>query len=157
MSLRTAMLPVADRLRALTGPDAFDVRPARLVVVTRVWTGGRRGAEPPPGEPAVRDTRLELPPIYKIREVSGHEVASSGGRFEQGDVRVGPITPKYVDEDGAEGGFSPEELDPAVIRNGLETVYVLEGTGAGEYHLVSLETDKPFGTFLVLRRRMTTP
>jgi hypothetical protein len=151
------MLPVADRLRALTGPDVFDVRTSRLVIITRVWTGGRRGADAPPGEPRYRDTRLELPQIYKMRELSSREIASSGGRYEQGDVRVGPITPRFVDPDGVEGGFTEEQLQPTVTRNGTEILYAIEGVHAGEYQLVDLQSMRAFGYAITLRRRTTTP
>jgi hypothetical protein len=83
-------------------------------------------------------------------------VASSGGRLEHGDVRVGPITPEYADAAGRRGGFSEEQLKPAA-RNGIEIFYQLEGAHAGEYQLVALQSTKAFSYALILRRRTTTP
>ena len=94
MSLRTRMLPVFDRLRALTGPTRFDIRPTSLSVVTRRWTSGTVGVEPDdPAAVPYSETRLDLPAVYKVRQVTTREMASSGGRYETGDVKVGPITP----------------------------------------------------------------
>jgi hypothetical protein len=151
------MLPVFDRLRAKTGPSGFDIRPTSLTIVTRAWTSGTVGVEPddPKATPYV-DTRLELPTVYKVRQVTTREIASSGGRYETGSVRVGPITPAYVNADGSQGGVSELQLKP-LGDEGTEILYVLSGAHAGEYALVALESTAPFGWWLVLTRRANTP
>jgi hypothetical protein len=158
MSLRTRMLPVFDRLRALTGPSRFDIRPTSLSVVTRRWTSGAVGVEPDdPASTAYADTRLDLPAVYKVRQVSTREIASSGGRYEVGDVKVGPITPAYTNADGSPGGVSEAQLKPAPIDGATEIVYQLVGAHAGEYALLGLVSTGPFGWWVVLGRRETTP
>lgn len=151
------MLPVFDRLRALTGPSRFDIRPTNLSVVTRRWTSGKVGVEPPnPSAPAYSDTRLDLPAVYKSRQVTTREIASSGGRYETGDVRVGPITPTYLRADGSSGGVSEAQLKP-FGDDATEIIYELVGAHAGEYALLGLVSSAPFGWWLVLGRRGTTP
>ncbi len=145
MSLRTEILPVFDRLRALTGPKGLDIRVAQLTVRKRVWSGGRRGAGTP------MDTDTVLPKIYKLRHVSAHEVSSSGGRFEAETVCVGPITPAYPG-----GGYSKEVLAPDGY-DGIEIIYVISGSVSGDYKLAQIHTEKPFGYFLFLNRLRTTP
>lgn len=144
MSLRTDLLPVVDELRALAGPSGFDVRPVRVTIRTRVWSGGRAGLGTP------TDTDLVLPQIYKVRELKSQEVAGSGGRYELGDVKVGPITPAYTG-----GGYSRAQLAPEGA-NGTEVAYLLSGAMAGEYNRISVETDRAFGYYLVLRRSRRT-
>jgi hypothetical protein len=157
MSLRTRMLPVFDRLRALTGPSRFDIRPTSLTIVTRKWTSGTVGVEPgDPNAPAYTDGRLELPAVYNLRQVTTREIASSGGRYETGDVKVGPITPAYMAANGAAGGVSEAQLKPDG-GDGVEIIYELVGAHAGEYSLLGLISAAPFGWWLVLGRRHTTP
>ena len=83
-------------------------------------------------------------------------MASSGGRYEAGDVRVGPITPAYIRADGTTGGVSEAQLKPDG-DDGTEVLYELVGTHAGEYALLGLVSTAPFGWWVVLGRRETTP
>jgi hypothetical protein len=153
MSLRTRMLPVFDRLRALTGPSRFDIRPTSLTIVTRTWASGTVGVEQPdPTTPSYADSRLELPAVYKARQVTTREIASSGGRYETGDVKVGPITPAYTAADGRTGGVSEAQLKPDG-GTGVEIIYELVGAHAGEYSLLGLVSTAPFGWWVVLGRR----
>jgi hypothetical protein len=157
MSLRTRMLPVFDRLRALTGPNRFDIRPTSVTVVTRTWTSGVVGVTPDDvNVAAYTDRRLELPAVYKARQVTTREIASSGGRYEAGDVKVGPITPAYTSADGTSGGVSEAQLKPDG-GDRVEIIYELVGAHAGEYSLLGLVTTAPFGWWLVLGRRQSTP
>lgn len=157
MSLRTRMLPVFGRLRALTGPGHFDIRPTALSVIIRRWASGTVGVEPDdPATPAFTDTGLDLPATYEVRQLSTRELASSAGRYESGDVKLGPLTPAYVASDGSAGGVSESQLKPEGDA-AAEIVYELVGAHAGEYSLVGVETTSPFGWWVVLRRKETTP
>jgi hypothetical protein len=151
MTLRTTLLQVSARLRALAGPARMDQRPHRVSIITRTWSGGYRGAG------ASSETSLDLPQDFIVRQVSTREIASSGGRYELGDVKVENITPAYVASDGITGGFSPADLNPVVTRNGIEILYRIAGPHAGDYQLVELESWRTYGYDLVLRRRTDTP
>jgi hypothetical protein len=158
VSLRTRVLPVFDRLRALAGPTRFDLRTTQVAIVTRSWAGGFKDADAPtPGVPAFSDVVLSLLPIYEVRQLTTREVSGSGGRYEFGDVNVGPITPSFVARDGTPGGVSETDLKPEVTTDAVEVFYKLAGAHAGEYALVALDSTKPFGYEVVLRRRATTP
>jgi hypothetical protein len=113
-----------------------------------------------PSDPAAAPfvaTSLVLPVIYRVRQVTTREVTSSGGRYEMGDVRVGPITPEFIRDDGSTGGFTERQLKPEATDDATEIIYVLSGAHAGEYALVALESTRAFSWFVVLRRRVTTP
>lgn len=146
MSVRNALLPVAERIRALSGPDVFDVRTSGLIVRKRTWHGGRVGAHG-----GYTDEDLVLPQHYKAREVKMREIAAAGGLLQMGDIRFGPVTPAF---DG--GGYTAEQLNPKG-STGVEIIHVLTGALAGDYRLVSLESDRPFSYRLILRRMRTTP
>lgn len=146
MTLRTDLLPVVDTLRALTGPSVLDIRTAQLTIRTRVWSGGYIG------EGTAADSDLVLPKQYKVENLTSKEVASSGGRFEDGAMRIGPITPDYVT-----GGYAPSDLKPTVTNDATEVIYILAGQVAGEYSLAQLRTDKPFSYFITVNRKRTTP
>jgi hypothetical protein len=158
VSLRTRVLPVFDRLRALAGPTHFDLRTTSVAIVSRTWAGGFKDADPPlPGGAASSDTVLSLLPIYEVRQLTTREVSGSGGRYEFGDVKVGPVTPSFVARDGTPGGVTESDLKPDVTTDAVEIIYRLVGAHGGEYALVSLDSTKPFGYEIVLRRRATTP
>jgi hypothetical protein len=152
MTLRTNLVRLADRVRALTGPAHLDQRPHQLTIITREWSGGYKEAGVP------TDALLALPPHFLVRQVSTREVASSGGRYELGDVAIENITPEYVDpRDGQTKGFSPNVLSPSVARNGIEIIYRISGPHAGDYQLVELQSWRPYAYRLLLRRRLDTP
>lgn len=136
------MLPVVDRLRGLTGPTRFDVQMTQLTIQRRNWSGGRVGR----GSAQVQ-SELVLPRKYRIREIRSAEIASSGGRYEAGDVRV-RVTP--ASDEGT--GYTAEQLAPTGLQEGQETRYILTGGIEGDYARIELKTDRAFSYELVLRR-----
>jgi len=153
-TLREQLLPALSAVDAILAD--LDLAPMQVEVVTRRWSGGRRRVGTP-GE-----TVTKLPRWVVVREVTTREVASSGGRFEMGDLKVGPIRPYFTEEscDGSvrPGGFTARELDPRVQAEGTEVVYRITpthsmGTGdGGNYKLVHLHDDDPLAFFLIVRR-----
>jgi hypothetical protein len=145
LSFRTDLLHVVDEVRALRGPSpGLDIQTVALTIVRRTWSGGRRGAG------TATDVILTaLPMRYKIRGLSEKQIASSGGRLEAGDVKVGPITPSYPG-----GGVTPDQLKPSGTTGG-EVIHILTGASAGEYTVVDIDTMKAFSYFLTLRRTST--
>lgn len=141
------MLDVADTLRALAGPSVFDIRTTSVTIRTRIYPGGRRSSQS-----AFIDSDFVLPQIYKVQQMKTHEISSSGGKYEIGDVKVGPITPR-----GDSLGFTEAQLQPKPSNDGVDIIYVLDGQHAGDYSRVELQSTKPFSYFLILRRRVTRP
>lgn len=150
-AFKESMKQLADNLRALAGPSNFDVIADQLTIRTRTWSGssGLRGDAPS------TDVDVVVAQIYKIQQVSTEEVLSSAGKYEQGDLRVGPITPSWT-VGNKSGGYSPAQLNPTGAEN-VEIIYVIAGTHAGNYQMVADETWKRFSFFVVLRRRFDTP
>ncbi len=147
-----------DAVRRVLGPGVLDIRPTRIDIVTRTWAGPRRGANP--GQ--YTDAVTSLPTYTKARHVTQREIAQSGGRYEEGDVIVGPITPAYAaTQFQPAGGFTEQQLAPRASQ-GVEIIYRLTlqagASGiAGEYELVELRRDKALHFDLVLTRKRTTP
>lgn len=153
-TLREAMLRTADVVRGLTAPAIWDYRTVKVTVKRRVWSGGEAGAGT-----AVDTVLTDLPQALRITSLSEREIAGSGGRYETGDVKVGPITPTYSNVGGYSGGFTPPQLDPApgTAATGTEIIYFLSGTMAGEYRLLSSDTIGAVSYRMVLRRTRVTP
>jgi hypothetical protein len=149
VSFRTVLGPAVDAIRAIAGPQFLDVITVQLTIRTRVWPGGRNGLG------TAVNTDLVLPQIYDVVHLTEKQIASSGGRYEIGDMKVGPITPFY-----GTGGFTPAQLKPAGA-DGTEIVYLLSGSVNGEYACIELHTentvDDPFSYYLVIGRKRTTP
>ncbi len=153
-TLREAMLRTADVVRGLTAPSIWDYRTVKVTVKRRVWSGGEAGAGT-----ATDTTIADLPQAIRIDSLSEREIAGSGGRYETRDVKVGPITPSYSNVGGYSGGFTPAQSDPApgTAATGTEILYILSGTMAGEYRMLSVDTIGAVSYRLVLRRTRVTP
>jgi hypothetical protein len=147
MSFRTAWLAAIDNIRAIAGPTGFDIRVNQLTIRRRTWSGGRISLG------SATDVDLVLPARYPIRYLNAQELNSPAGSYEIGDILVDHITPS----DGAGAGYTQEQLTPTVTTNGVEIIYVITGTHAGEYTIVDCRTYRPFTSQLVLRRRASTP
>jgi hypothetical protein len=151
MQFRESILPgleAADRVTAI-----LDLAPVQAAVVTRKWSRGqmKRGT---PGE-----TEVRLPEWITVKAMSVREIAQSGGRFEVGDLKLGPLRPKF-----GYGGFTLEELDPSVSDGyddeSTEYFYRVrqthrEGAGySGHYHLIEIRRDDPLEMWAIVRRHL---
>jgi hypothetical protein len=146
MSLRTDMLVVADDLRSLRSPSNFDVALHQLTVRTRTWSGA-------PGVSASVDSDLVLHQYYPVKSLSAREVAASGGRYREGDMKMMGITPS----NGAGVGYTEQELRPAPTEPNIQVLYLLLGPMGGEYALLDADFSQAFSYEFVLRRMETTP
>jgi hypothetical protein len=152
---RDAWLFAVDHVRANTGPSVLDLRPTSVSIITRTWDMGQRGAG------TARDGALPLPNWTKVRHITTREIMDSGGVFEDGDVRVGPVTPAY-NYQGSVGGFTPAQLNPPIPTNATQIIYRLASQSGssgivGDYTILDLERDKTLHFILNLRREKTTP
>lgn len=151
MTLRDDLLPALDDARTIC--DDLGLRQNAVDVVVRTWTSGKVGA-PATQTPGVdySEQRVHLTPNPKVRRVTQREVASSGGRYEDADLVVGPMTPAF-----AGGGNTTDQLDPLVRQRGVELLFVVTGPNAGEYALVDFRRDRPMRYECVVRRTRVTP
>lgn len=144
MSFRTNLLAVADAARALSGPSVLDIRTNQLTIRNRTWDG------PYIREGAYTDSDLVLPAQYPIRRVSSEEIDASGGSYFTADLIVNHITPY----DGVSVGYTPQQLDPKITDEHVETLYIITGPQSGTYTLVDSRFEHPFSYQLVIRRQL---
>jgi hypothetical protein len=154
------LLEIVDDGRAILGPDDLDLRPTRVAIITRTWSGGVRG------DGYSTDTSLLLPDYTKVRNITSsrsfREMAGTGGLFELSDLVVGPVTPQFVDSDGVTRGFTEAELAPPVSNPGVEIIYRMTGQSAaaginGDYYRIHIQRDRRLRFLLVVGRERTTP
>ncbi len=146
---------------ARTSDCVQQYRTVQLTIRVLRWSGGKPGL-------GQLDIVSELVmPKYEVKELSAREVASSGGHFEAGDLRVLDISPPYTKADGlTQGGYTREQLDPKSLWTEPDydtptrdrvVEYVLSGEPSGTYRLINLNTDDVTAWSLVLRRSRETP
>lgn len=150
MTLRTDILKkVLQKTRGVI--NNLGLRTNATSVSVRTWTKDGNPAKPGSSGATFTDSTVELTPPPRVRALRQEDIASSGGRFQSGDLRVDRLTPRH-----ATGGHDPEDLRPSVGTH-QEIIYTLSGPNEGEYELVDLNTTKNFEYILILRLRRTTP
>lgn len=150
MSLRSAMLRVANVIRAIPSKPGLDVWPTTVTVRTRTWAGGLKGREG-----GFTDVDLLITPTPHVREVSQADITGSGGRYVAGDVLVEHITPAHASNPGV--GYTQAQVAPTASANGVQIIYVLTGEIAGEYSRHAFSAQDTVTYTLVLRRTRATP
>jgi len=129
-------------------PQQLGLRPNVLSIVRRTWPSGRIDD----GDP-IDEVIATISPTPKIEELTSEEIASSGGVYVIGDLRVSGITPAYPGPPA--GGYTLDEIQPTVAAGtrGKEIVYVVTGPNAGEYRRADSTVANAFGWGLTLRQR----
>lgn len=103
--LGDALVGVVDQIRGkLRG--ALGTNPHRTAIVTRTWSGGRRGE----GTPTEVVVELDPPPVFQ--DLAIRHVLRPGGREEEGDAILTGISLRYTEA----------ELAPAA-RDDTEVAY----------------------------------
>ena len=156
MALRDDLLPVVDSLRGLAGEFGF--RPFTAVTLrTRTWSGGR------PGAGAAADATLALTAggqPAKVRRLSTREVHGSAGRYTEGDLLVGPLTPAFTRPDLTTGGYTAAALTPTSTSRAVERHVVLVGpgepAGGSVWTIVDARFEGSLGYTLVITRTERT-
>lgn len=150
MTVRDALLPVLDKARAIAGGLGF--RPFRVTMRVRTWSGASIGD----GVPTDMNTLVcvadgNSPRVTPLHE---REVVMSAGRYAGGDLRVGPLTPRYEG-----GGFEQQDLAPASPCT--EVFWLVEGPGmapGGSWcDRVGQETATAMRHFVILRPNGRVP
>ncbi len=160
-TFRQDMIPIAVDVDSIRGD--LDAAPTRVDIITRTWSEGQRG-KGDPTESILYLGRGDDPPCIPVRHVSTREIASSGGRYEEGDIRIGPIRPQGFDDiDQVFVGFTQSQLNPPIDQEGIEVIYRLtptddSGTGiCGDYALVEFKRDRFLRFELIVGRDRRTP
>jgi hypothetical protein len=151
MTLRDDLLPVMQTARGVI--DGLGFRTSDVTIEVRFWPSGRIGT--PDATSYTVETTLALKnPRPRVRQLSSQEIASSGGQYEQADVRIDKLTPQW-----AQGGYTPAQLAPSVDPGdqSREVVYLLTGPLNGEYRLINNSFDRALGYSLVVRRTRAIP
>lgn len=143
---RDALTAVVDQVRRSILPP---LRTTAVSVRTRTWSGAIVG------DGTSSDSDAALPSYVKVRELTQAEVASSGGKFEMGDIKIGPMTPPYTSSGG--GGVPLSVIDPDANAPNVETLYVLSGRINGLYRRRNDTRSRPFRTEIIARRVHQTP
>lgn len=144
MSLRDELLPLVTLGNQLG--DDFGVNRHAVTIRLRTWSGGA------PGIGTATNTDLAITPRPKVKALSPREIASSGGTFTDGDLRIAPIPPQHVG-----GGFTPAQLQPAPAANQDVVVVLVDDQQTTLATIVVADFSKPFRYELVVRPRRETP
>lgn len=151
--------PYLDKARAVWGNTAtLNMRPWRVYAIKRTWSGARIG------QGAKTDVVTEItcagaPP--KVKQLSDEDIVSSGGRYNQGDVRVGPLTPLYATSSG-NGGVDLSTFMPSPVSGvPSEVFFKVTGPGypaeGGFFKMLSNDGSFTTNYTFVLRQRAETP
>jgi hypothetical protein len=149
MTLRDDLLPVLSAVRAI--PDALGLRQYQVFLRVTSWSGVRVGIDVPTSV----ETELTVDGARpKVRLLKTQEIISGGGKYADGDYRVGPFTPKY-----STGGYLASDLDPLPVTGAKrEVTYHIVGNGLDTYATkVDGHFDANLHYLLTLRLQNTKP
>lgn len=135
MAVVPTILPALDAIRGIGG--LLGLRPFRVTVRKRCWSGGRPGA---PGAIKVDlDTLLvnqaadrSLQPVL-VRQVSRAEVIASGGQYASRDLRVGRMTASYLAGILAAGGYDDATVNQMPTITATELVWIIQPNDSGSH------------------------
>lgn len=147
-------------------PSTLGLRTSQLFVIVRRWEGGRRSAEGGYVDTAVYDGQviqsgqgagLEVIPRPLVRFIRTREIFESGGLYNEGDLRVNYIQPRYTSPGGAPVGYSATDIAPEFDHDGIEVIYRFVGGVNGEYARIGSVLERWGHYELTLSARRTTP
>lgn len=142
--------PRLDRIRTNI-PSNIGVRSATLTVRTTQLIGDAMTG----GSVVTQDKAITGPDggRYKVNELSTKDVVSSGGLFQSGSLRVGPITPPYPG-----GAWTKTDLLPASVANQEVYYGVTDQTGITQWcSMASSDTVNDLHWYIVLNPTGTAP
>lgn len=144
MSFVSDILGDVDDIRGTL--DEFGLCTYVVQIVSRAWSGTAVG------EGTATDTTTTITLVNgkrpKVRRVAYKETVTAGGKYQEGDYRIGPFTPDYVG-----GGMLFSVMAPT--KDGKTEHYVvLTGPDAPSGVVcepIAIEADKPLRRALVVR------
>lgn len=150
MSFVSGFKPTLDAIR--TGiPSTYGLRGVSLTVRTIHFEGDYLTG----GQEVVTDKVIGSPTgdRYKVRVVSTKDVVASGGIYQQGSIRVGPITPPYPG-----GGFTAADLIPPSAPGQTVLYGLTDSAGQMQWcQMASSDTMNDLHWYIVLNPTGTTP
>ncbi len=160
MALVERLIPQIDRLRAI--PAKYGLRSYTVTLRVTTWnpdatddTDIQLGR----GTSSVVETPIALAggARPKVRRVNYKETVAAGGKYQQGDFRIGPMTPNYLG-----GGLTFAMMAPTGTRDARTHYhFVLTGpdlpAGGMLCQPVQEEADHPMHRYLVVRPEGVVP
>jgi hypothetical protein len=150
MAIRDDVLPILDEVRGYVLDDIAGFRLHSVTLRTVTWSGLRVGD----GTSTTVDTPLTLDGVghkAKVAALTNHEVIAGGGKYEDGDYRVGPFTPTYPG-----GGRDPFFFNPPSDGIPREVRVRLVGPGIDAWcRIIDTDTDGSLRYMLTIRRNNT--
>jgi hypothetical protein len=150
LSFIPGFLPTLDKIRAGI-PSARGIRSVTLVVRKTLMSGSMID------NPSVSSTDTVIKSIsgdrYKVREMSTKDVVASGGKYQSGSLRVGPMTPPFPG-----GGFTKDDLIPPSAK-GQDVLYgITDQTGVTQWcSMADADTANDLHWYLVLNPTGSEP
>lgn len=163
MKLRDTLLPVFDTV-ARGIPNLLGLRQYDVSLRVVSWSGARPGL----GTKTVADHPVTVNQNTagnnrpKVILVSTREVIASGGRYVDGDFRIGPLTPQYTTSAGTFGTL-PGDLEQQLQTHPSEVYFNLKGPGMNDqtngdwFKLVETNFAKNFGYTIIVRKAGSLP
>ncbi len=151
MSIRNSGLKLLDKFRAKLDYK-YELRRYDVIMRVTTYPVGMQIGE---GTPTVVDTIVGIKDQYrpKVVNVSTKDAVNSGGIYTNLDVRVGPLTPTFINP---AGGNDPSDFNPDYdTTNPTEVMYRLTGPGMEDgawFVKIGQEVYKNFGYFIILRK-----
>lgn len=134
--------------QALSGCVAEYITTTSIRIVVREYEGRA-------GDGTYAEEEIAVLDHYPVREISDREVASSGGLYESGDIKVEMITKPFT-VGLVTGGYTDAQLRPASNfdprDNSKRVFYIATGDINGFYSLIALHSDDVVAWSMVLRR-----
>lgn len=154
MTFRDDLLGPLDAIRGI--PGELGLRRYAVSVLVRTHSGSRPGISG--GTWTDVTTPLKVSGGAQnpsVTQVTSKDVVASGGLYQVGDYRIGPLTPEWAD-----GGTAYATLSPATTSTAREVFFVLTGPGMPDAGIkcqrVSDEALKNFRINVIVRA-MATP
>jgi|WetSurMetagenome_2_1015567.scaffolds.fasta_scaffold02064_10 hypothetical protein len=151
MTFREDLLPDIDGIRCI--PDDLGIRLYTVTLRMTTWTGDDSAIGLGRGIRTDVETPITLANGQrpKVRRISYKETVAGGGKYQEGDFKIGPFTPEYVG-----GGVSFAKMAPPPTGGGNKGYhFVLRGPDLPATGLlcepIEEQADRAFSRYLVVR------
>lgn len=162
MSLRDDLLPIFDQI-ARGIPNELGLRRYDLFIRTIEWSGERPGL----GTKTVTDTPITVNQGIsgldrpKVVQLKSSEVIASAGRYQDGDWKIGPLTPLYQDSDGNIFGSLPSDIIIQLQSNPTEIFINMKNpdvdTDGVWCKIINTNFSRNFGYTFIIRQTAEVP